>query len=115
MTTVHKKIIIKAKIIKGGITMNFKLTVKRKLSVTEFGEPEIVKAAGADGVFEAQALPFAKTACNGFIRSWAEGTGVTLATQKDWAKNMKTKALEKQVSVRDNGVMLTYVFVLENL
>ena len=95
--------------------MNFKLTVKRKLSVTEFGEPEIVKAAGADGVFEAQALPFAKTASNGFIRSWAEGTGVTLATQKDWAKNMKTKALEKQVSVRDNGTMLTYVFVLENL
>ena len=95
--------------------MNFKLTVKRKLSVTEFGEPEIVKAAGADGVFEAQALPFAKTASNGFIRSWAEGTGVTLATQKDWAKNMKTKALEKQVSVRDNGTMLTYVFVLESL
>ena len=95
--------------------MNFKLTVKRKLSVTEFGEPEIVKAAGADGVFEAQALPFAKTASNGFIRSWAEGTGVTLATQKDWTKNMKTKALEKQVSVRDNGTMLTYVFVLESL
>lgn len=95
--------------------MKFRLTVKRKLSVTEFAEADVVKAAGADGCFEAQALPFAKTACNGFIRSWAEGTGVVPATQKDWVKNMKTKNMEKTVTVRDNGAPLTYVFVLEEV
>ena len=95
--------------------MLFRLTVKRKLSVTEFGEAETVRAAGADGCFEAQALPFAKTACNGFIRSWAEGVGVSLATQKDWIKNVKTKAMEKQVSVRNNGRPENYVFVLEEV
>ena len=95
--------------------MNFRLTVKRKISVTEYGEADIVKAAGADGVFEAQALPFAKTASNGFIRSWAEGTGVILATQKDWVKNMKTKNMEKLVTVRDGGKPLSYVFVLEEV
>ena len=95
--------------------MNFKLTVKQKLSNVEFGTPDIVKAAGADGVLEAQAITFAKTACNGYIRSWAEGTGVTLATQKDWVKNNKTGAMEKMVSVRDGGKPLTYVFVLESV
>ncbi|MBO4868070.1 MAG: hypothetical protein J5582_16135 [Ruminococcus sp.] len=95
--------------------MDFRLTVKQKVSNVEFGEVDIVKAAGADGKFEAQALPFAKTACNGFIRSWAEGVGVTLATQKDWVKNIKTGAMEKTVTVRDGGKPLTYVFVLETV
>ena len=95
--------------------MDFRLTVKQKISNVEFGESDIVKAAGADGVFEAQALPFAKTASNGFIRSWAEGTGVQLATQKDWVKNNKSGAMEKQVMVRDAGKPLTYIFVLETV
>ena len=95
--------------------MNFKLTVKQRISNVEFGEPDIVKAAGADGVFEAQAITFAKTASNGFIRSWAEGMGYTLATQKDWAKNVKSGAMEKAVSVRDNGKPMNFVFVLETL
>ena len=95
--------------------MDFRLTVKQKISNVEYGEPEIVKAAGADGTFEAQALPFARTACNGFIRSWAEGTGVQLATQKDWVKNSKTGAMEKQVMVRDGGKPLTYIFEIHNL
>lgn len=93
--------------------MNFKLTVKKKISTTEFGESVAVGAAGADGVFEAQALPFAKTACNAHIRSWAASEGVTLRSQKDWEKNMKTKAMEKAVMVQNGSSPESYVFVLE--
>lgn len=95
--------------------MNFKLTVKKKISTTEFGEAVAVKAAGEDGVFDAQALPFAKTACNAHVRSWVEGMGMTMRTQKDWVKNAKTKALEKAVMVQNGGVTESYVFVLEQL
>lgn len=93
--------------------MDFRLTVKKKISNTEFGEAVAVAAAGADGVFEAQALPFAKTACNAHIRSWAESEGLTVRTQKDWVKNMRTKAMEKAVMVQNGSAPESYVFVLE--
>lgn len=93
--------------------MKFRLTVKRKLSVTEFGEAEPVKAASDDGTFEAQAINFAKTACNAYIREWSENTGVKMRSQKDWAKNMKTKAMEKAVMVQNGAQAENYVFVLE--
>lgn len=95
--------------------MDFKLTVMKKISNTEFGAAEAVNMAGADGIFEAQALPFAKTACNAHIRSWVEGSGMTMRTQKDWVKNMKTKAMEKTVMVQNGSSPETYVFVLEQL
>lgn len=93
--------------------MKFRLTVKKKLSVTEFTEAEAVMAASADGTFEAQAINFAKTACNAYVREWAEGIGVKMRSQKDWVKNAKTKAFEKAVMVQNGAAAENYVFVLE--
>lgn len=93
--------------------MKFRLTVKRKLSVTEFEEAVPVKAASEDGTFEAQAINFAKTACNAYIREWAESTGVKMRSQKDWAKNLKTKNFEKALMVQNGANAENYVFVLE--
>ena len=63
--------------------MRFRLTAKKKLSNVEFAEPVPVKAAGDNGEFEAQALPFARTQCNAFIQQWAEGMGLRVRSQKD--------------------------------
>ena len=92
--------------------MNFKLTVKQRISNVEFGELDIVKAAGADGVFEAQAITFARTQANGYIREWTQSEELRMRTQKDWVKNLKTKCFEKQVMVQKGPTPLTYVFVL---
>ncbi|MBP1533322.1 MAG: hypothetical protein IK999_04225 [Ruminococcus sp.] len=95
--------------------MRFRLTAKKKLSNVEFAEPVPVKAAGDNGEFEAQALPFARTQCNAFIQQWAEGMGLRVRSQKDWSKNAKTKNLERQVMMQDNGSPETYVFELETI
>ena len=95
--------------------MRFRLTAKKKLSNVEFAEPVLVKAAGDNGEFEAQALPFARTQCNAFIQQWAEGMGLRVRSQKDWSKNAKTKNLERQVMMQDNGSPETYVFELETI
>lgn len=93
--------------------MTFKITVKKKLSNVEFGEPEPLKNVSPDGSFEADSLPFARRDCNAYVRGWVEGKGMTMRTQKDWVKNPRTKALEKQVMVQNGVLTETYVFVLE--
>ena len=93
--------------------MNFKLTVKQKLSVTEFSPEKTVENAGEGGVFSAQAITFARTQANGFIREWTQSAGLTMRTQKDWAMNIRTKNFEKQVMVQNGTKPETYVFVLE--
>ena len=93
--------------------MKFTLTVKRKLSVTEFSEPAPVKSVSPDGSFEAASITFARTAANGFIRRWAEGSGMKLRTQKDWVKNPKTNRFERQVTVQNGASPETYVFTIE--
>lgn len=97
--------------------MTFRLTAKQKLSVTEFGEPEPVMcvSAAGDGVFEADSLPFARRDSNTYVRTYCEAKGFKMRTQKDWGKNLKTKALEKQVMVQNGTKPETYVFVLETL
>jgi hypothetical protein len=93
--------------------MTFKLTVKQKLSVTEFTEPEPLTNLSADGSFEANSLPFAKRDSNAHIRAWIEGKGMKIRTQKDWTKNLKTKLFEKQVMVQNGAKPETYIFILE--
>lgn len=93
--------------------MTFKLTVKQKLSNVAFGEPEPLTNLSPDGSFEADSLPFARRDSNAHIRAWVEGKGMKMRTQKDWAKNMKTKALEKQVMVQNGDKPETYIFILE--
>ncbi len=93
--------------------MNYTLTVKQKLSVTEFSPASPVENAGAGGVFSAQAINFAKTQANGFIREWTESVGLRMRTQKEWTKNLKTKNFEKQVMMQNGAKPETYVFVLE--
>jgi hypothetical protein len=93
--------------------MTFKLTVKQKLSVTEFTEPEPLTNLSADGSFEANSLPFAKRDSNAHIRAWVEGKGMKIRTQKDWTKNLKTKLFEKQVMVQNGAKPETYIFILE--
>ena len=95
--------------------MKFRITAKRKLSVTEFGEPEPLLCVSADGTFEADSIPFARRDSNAYVRSYFEGKGMQMRTQKDWVKNPKTKALEKQVMVQNGAKPETYVFVLETL
>jgi hypothetical protein len=92
--------------------MKYVLTVKQKLSVTDFTIAEPVKNAGENGSFEAQAITFARTQANGYIREWTQSEGLRMRTQKDWVKNLKTKCFEKQVMVQKGPTPLTYVFVL---
>ena len=93
--------------------MKFTLKVKRKLSVTEYSEETAVKSAGEEGVFEADSITFARRDCNAYIRDWVSGMGMKLRTQKDWAKNPKTKHFEKQVMVQNGPSPETYIFVIE--
>ena len=93
--------------------MKFTLTVRRKLSVTEFTQPEPVSTVSPDGSFEADSITFARTAANGLIRQWTESTGVKLRTQKDWSKNLKTKRFEKQIMVQNGTAPETYIFTIE--
>ncbi|MBR1724236.1 MAG: hypothetical protein IJ723_04360 [Ruminococcus sp.] len=93
--------------------MKFRLTVKQKLSNVAFGDPEPCNNISADGTFEADSLPFARRDSNTHVRGWVEGKGMRMRTQKDWAKNPKTKALEKQVMVQNGAKPETYVFILE--
>ena len=97
--------------------MKFKLTAKQKLSVTEFGTPEPVMCVSpaGDGVFDADSLPFARRDCNTYVRDYCEAKGFKMRTQKDWTKNLKTKALEKQVMVQNGSKPETYIFTLETL
>ena len=95
--------------------MNYCLKVKQKLSVTQCSEEKAVTCAGENGVFEAQAITFARTAANAHIRQWSEEEGLRMRTQKEWAKNLKTKNYEKQVMVQNGTHPETYVFVLEQL
>jgi hypothetical protein len=95
--------------------MTFKLSVKQKLSVTEFGETEPLKNLSEDGTFEADSLPFARRDSNAHVRAWVEGKGMKIRTQKDWAKNLKTKNFEKQVMVQNGAKPETYIFILENV
>lgn len=92
--------------------MKFTLTVKQKLSVTEFTEPALLTNLGADGSFEAENLGFARRDANAHVRAWIEGKGMKMRTQKDWVKNPKTKALEKQVMVQNGAKPETYIFIL---
>lgn len=93
--------------------MTFKLTVKQKLSVTEYGEAEPLKNLSEDGSFEADNPGFARRDANSHVRAWCEGKGMKMRTQKDWVKNPKTKCLEKQVMVQNGAKPETYVFILE--
>ncbi len=93
--------------------MKFILTVRQKLSVTELGEASAVENAGEGGAFEAQAITFARTQANSFIREWTQAHGLMMRTQKDWARNLKTKNFEKQVMVQHGAKPETYIFVLE--
>jgi hypothetical protein len=93
--------------------MTFKLTVKQKLSVTEFTDPQPLTNLNADGTFEADSLPFAKRDANAHVRAWIEGKGMKMRTQKDWTKNLKTKLFEKQVMVQNGAKPETYIFILE--
>ena len=93
--------------------MRFRLTVKQKLSVTEFSEAQAVLTAGADGGFEADSITFARRDSNAYIRDWVNGSGMKLRTQKDWAKNPKTKQFEKQVMVQNGPRPETYIFAIE--
>jgi hypothetical protein len=93
--------------------MTFRLTVKQKLSVTEFTEPQPLTNLSPDGSFEADNLGFARRDSNAHVRAWIEGKGMKIRTQKDWAKNMKTKLLEKQVMVQNGAKPETYIFILE--
>ncbi len=95
--------------------MKFRLTVKQKLSVTEYGESETLTNLSADGSFEAQNPGFAKRDSNAHVRAWIEGKGMQMRTQKDWVKNPKTKLLEKQVMVQSDSKPVTYIFTLEQL
>ena len=100
---------------KEDIVMRFRLTAKKKLSNVEFAEPVAVKAAGENGEFEAQALPFARTQCNAFVTQWAEGMGMKVRTRKDWEKNLRTKNLESQVMMQNGANSETYVFEIETI
>ncbi len=93
--------------------MKFRLTVKKKISNVEFGEAEPCTNVSPDGSFEADSLPFARRDCNTHVRAWCEGHGMKMRTQKDWVKNMRTKALEKQVMVQNGDKPETYVFIIE--
>ena len=93
--------------------MTFRLTVKQKLSVTEFTEPQPLTNLSADGSFEADNPGFARRDSNAHVRAWIEGRGMKLRTQKDWVKNPKTKLLEKQVMVQNGAKPETYIFMLE--
>lgn len=93
--------------------MTFKLSVKQKLSVLEFTEPEPLTNLSADGSFEADNLGFARRDSNAHVRAWIEGKGMKMRTQKDWVKNPKTKLLEKQVMVQNGAKPETYIFILE--
>lgn len=93
--------------------MKFKLTVKQKLSNVSFGEVSPLKNVSEDGTFEADSLPFARRDSNTYVRGWVEGSGMKMRTQKDWKKNPRTKALEKEVMVQDGTKPATYVFMLE--
>lgn len=95
--------------------MKFRITVKQKLSNIEYGEAKPLKNVSPDGTFEADSLPFARRDSNAHVRGWVEGSGMKMRTQKDWAKNIKTKALEKQVMVQNGAKPETYVFVLEEV
>jgi hypothetical protein len=94
--------------------MTFKLSVKQKLSVTEYSQAEPLTNLSADGSFEADNLGFARRDANGHVRAWIEGKGMKMRTQKDWAKNPKTKVLEKSVMVQNGAKPETYVFMLES-
>ena len=95
--------------------MKFRITAKQKTGISTFGEPEPLLCVSPDGTFEADSLPFARRDSNAYVRSYCEGKGMQMRTQKDWVKNMKTKALEKQVMVQNGAKPETYVFVLETL
>ncbi len=93
--------------------MKFKLSVKQKLSVTEYSEPQPLTNLSPDGSFDADNLGFARRDSNAHVRAWIEGKGMKIRTQKDWAKNPKTKLLEKQVMVQNGAKPETYIFILE--
>lgn len=93
--------------------MKFRLTVKQKLSNVAFGDPIACNNVSPDGTFVADSLPFARRDSNAYVRGWVEGQGMKMRTQKDWAKNMKTKNLEKQVMVQDGDKPKTFLFVIE--
>lgn len=95
--------------------MKFRITVKKKLDTINFSEPSILTNVSNDGTFEAQAINFAKTSCNTYIRDYTTGIGVKMRTQKEWAKNIKTKNFEKVVMVQNGDKPETLVFVLEQL
>lgn len=94
--------------------MTFRLSVKRKISTTEFSEVQPLSTLNQDGSFEAQNLGFARRDANAYVREWVESSGMKMRTQKDWVKNPKTKFLEKQVMVQNGEKPETYIFILEN-
>ena len=98
--------------------MKFRLTVKKKVGTAigqECTEAEPVATLGVDGSFEADNIGFARRDCNTYIRDWADANSMKLRTQKDWTKNIKTKLLEKQVTMQSAEGPLTFVFSLEQL
>ncbi|MCD8094833.1 MAG: hypothetical protein LUE12_01725 [Ruminococcus sp.] len=93
--------------------MKFKLTVKQKLSMSQFGDSQPLTNLSPDGSFEADNIGFARRDSNAHIRAWVEGSGMKLRTQKDWQKNPKSKLLEKEVMVQDGAHPASYIFTLE--
>ena len=92
--------------------MKFKLTIKKKVDTINFSDELNVATAGENGVFEAQAINFAKTQSNAFIREYLISNGFRIRTQKEWVKNIKTKNFEKSVMVQNGTKPETYIFTL---
>lgn len=93
--------------------MKFILTVKCKTGINEFSEAQPLINISPDGSFDADNLGFARRDSNTHIRTWVEGKGMKIRTQKEWAKNPKTKLFEKQVMVQNGAKPETYIFMLE--
>ncbi len=94
--------------------MTFNISVKQKLGAAPGQESELMLCTNIspDGSFEAQGLGFAKTQGNAFVRSWAEGKGLKIRSQKEWVRNAKTKNFEKTIMVQNGASPETYIFVL---
>ena len=97
--------------------MIFQLTVRQKLgaAIGQESDESHCTNISPDGCFEADMLGFARRDSNAHVTAWVNAQGMKVRTQKDWAKNAKTKALEKTVTVQNGDKPETYIFSLKQL
>lgn len=97
--------------------MKFQLTVRQKLgaAIGQEGEENPCTNVSPDGTFEADMLGFARRDSNAYVTAWVQSQGMKVRTQKDWAKNAKTKNLEKTLMVQNGANPETYIFALKQL